>query len=140
MSAAITPGEHKATFYDHVIAGNTFTSLISVCITFAAVMFAITIIRERLGMGYRLSLLPVSLMPLLIGVGNVSWDWIAYLTDGFGHFYSIEGVMSEFLSRLPFMAFCLFQTILLLAVTAFTFLNLKNGPLAALIATRPAAD
>ena len=123
----------------NLIVENGPYSQFSLCLTLAILLFAIAIIRNGWGIGYRLSLIPASLMPLLIGFGTAGFNLMGQFTRGHGRYDAgiVFHVVREYTIILPF---CLFQTVLLLGVTAYAFLDLKNGPLAALITTRPAAD
>jgi len=114
-------------------------STYSLCLTLAILIFAILIIRNRWGMGYRLSLIPASLMPLLIGFGGAGAKLMNLLNFDPSHYRAdlACGLTSNPRECFVIIPLCGFQTALLLAVTAFAFFDLKNGPPAALIATRP---
>jgi RsiW-degrading membrane proteinase PrsW (M82 family) len=136
MNLAATPPPFRGPSLTDIIMTGSPYSQYSLCLTLAVLIFAIAIIRNGWGMGYRLSLIPASLMPLLIGFGAAGYNLMRELNfipydTGFSHFISRPG------ECFVILVLCLYQTVLLLAVTAFAFLNLKNGQPAALIATRP---
>lgn len=126
----------KFSLTDFIMEGSPYSQY-SLCLTIAILIFAVAIIRNRWGMGYRLSLIPASLMPLLIGFGGAGVKLMRMLNFDPSHYTGIGSLVSRPGECFVILVLCLYQTVLLLAVTAFTFLNLKNGPPAALIATRP---
>jgi len=137
MFLAAEPLPHRLpSLMDIFLVGRPYSTY-SLCLTLAILIFAILIIRNRWGMGYRLSLIPASLMPLLIGFGATGYNLMHLLNFDPSHYTGIGSLTISPRECFIILPFCLFQTILLLAVTAFAFLDLKNGPPAALIATRP---
>ena len=112
-------------------------------LTLAAIIFAVQIVRNGWGMSCRLSLIPISFIPILAGIGTFGWDAASDVLQrqaSFGHGLTYEGLLLGLKERLSSIAITSAQTLVLLFVTAWTFLNYKHGPLAALIVSRPAVD
>ena len=112
-------------------------------LTLAAIIFAVQIVRNGWGMSCRLSLIPISFIPLLAGIGAFGWDAandVLHRHASFGHGLTYEGLLIGLKECLSSIALTTAQTLLLVLVTTWTLLNYRHGPLAALINTVPATE
>ena len=105
----------------------------TILLTLAAIIFAVRIMTKGWGIGYRLSLIPISFIPLLAGIGSIGWCMVHNLkrTASYGNIVTYDGVLSAFggvPSIIEIIAFNSAQTLILLLLTAWSLLKSGNNP------------
>lgn len=110
-----------------------FSSQLTLLVTLAALGFAILIAKNRWGIASRLALIPVSFIPILMGVGNAAWKLSGSLHRG-GHpaAYATRDILEHAREYLSFIPGPALQTLILLIVTAWTLATVSTA--------RPTAD
>ncbi len=114
------------------LEGYAFTSLI---LFLAAIVLGFLILIRGWGIGYRLALIPLALLPFLFCLSGSIWE---ISTHYYGSHAVDSQILHEIADQLILLPFGALQSLLLLMLSFLTFIQAGNGQLAAGRARVPA--